>query len=103
MDLGCSWCLIRFRSLKLWFVMRMYGAEKLQAMLRHHIALGQWFAQQVAADERFELATPPRFGLTCFRLKNETNAANKQLVDLVNSTGESWLSQHLVVRVYVCC
>lgn len=37
----------RFRSLKLWFVMRMYGAEKLQQMIRHHIALGEWFAQQV--------------------------------------------------------
>lgn len=37
----------RFRALKLWFVMRMYGAEKFQEMIRHHIALGEWFAQQV--------------------------------------------------------
>eukprot|EP00878_Enallax_costatus_P025982 GHUV01027848.1.p1 GENE.GHUV01027848.1~~GHUV01027848.1.p1 ORF type:complete len:388 (+),score=81.82 GHUV01027848.1:52-1215(+) len=48
--LGC-----RFRSLKLWFVMRMYGAVKLQDMIRHHIALGEWFAQQVSADPRFEV------------------------------------------------
>jgi glutamate/tyrosine decarboxylase-like PLP-dependent enzyme len=57
-------------------------------MVRHHIALGQWFAEQVAADERFELVTPPRFGLTCFRLKGADNAANKQLLEAVNADGE---------------
>lgn len=42
----------RFRSLDLWFVLRMYGSEAIKAMVRHHIALGQWLAQQVAADDR---------------------------------------------------
>ncbi|WIA32960.1 hypothetical protein OEZ86_006125 [Tetradesmus obliquus] len=77
----------RFRSLKLWFVMRMYGAEKLQGMVRHHIALGQWFAQQVEADGRFEIPVPPRFGLTCFRLKGADNATNRQLMEAVNAQG----------------
>ncbi|KAF6264901.1 aromatic-aminoacid decarboxylase [Scenedesmus sp. NREL 46B-D3] len=72
----------RFRSLKLW-----YGAEKLQGMVRHHIALGRWFADQVAADARFELAAPPRFGLTCFRLSGGDNAAHKQLLEAVNAVG----------------
>lgn len=42
----------RFRSLGLWFVLRMYGTEKLQELVRHHIALGEWLAQQVMADSR---------------------------------------------------
>eukprot|EP00798_Chlamydomonas_sp_ICE-L_P021021 gene21021-27888_t len=43
--------------------MRMYGAEKLREYIRHHIALASWFAEQLQADERFELMAPPRFGL----------------------------------------
>lgn len=42
----------RFRALKLWFVLRMYGTEQLQALVRHHIALGEWLAQQVKEDDR---------------------------------------------------
>lgn len=42
----------RFRALKLWFSLRMYGAEKLQELVRHHIALGEWLAEQVKADSR---------------------------------------------------
>lgn len=45
-------CFRRFRSLKLWFVLRMYGADKLQGLVRHHIALGEWVAEQVKADSR---------------------------------------------------
>ncbi len=65
----------------------MYGAEKLQALISHHIALGQWFAQQVQGDARFEVVAPPRFGLTCFRLRDVGPEGNKQLVELVNGTG----------------
>ncbi|WIA12796.1 hypothetical protein OEZ85_006427 [Tetradesmus obliquus] len=96
----------RFRSLKLWFVMRMYGAEKLQGMVRHHIALGQWFAQQVEADGRFEIPVPPRFGLTCFRLKGADNATNRQLMEAVNAQGVIFiipteLSGQLTIRFAV--
>jgi len=55
------------RSLKLFFVLRCYGAEKLRAYIRHHCALAAWFAQQMQGDARFELAAPQRFGLVCFR------------------------------------
>lgn len=55
------------RSLKLYFLLRMYGAEFIRAYLRHHIALAAAFAQRVDADPRFELAAPQRFGLVCFR------------------------------------
>lgn len=75
-------------------------------MVRHHIALGQWFAAQVAADERFEVATPPRFGLTCFRLRGVDNAANKQLLDNINAVGgsllEVWLWLQSIHRLQCC-
>jgi hypothetical protein len=49
----CCCCVCRrFRALKLWFTMRMYGAEKLQELVRHHIALGEWLAEQVKQDNR---------------------------------------------------
>ena len=51
----------------MYFVMRMYGAEKLRQYIRHHIAIAMWFAEQVQSDARFELAATPRFGLVCFR------------------------------------
>ena len=59
----------RFRALKLWFVLRTYGAEGLRGYLRHHMRLAAWFARAVGTDPRFEIAAPPRFGLVCFRLK----------------------------------
>jgi glutamate/tyrosine decarboxylase-like PLP-dependent enzyme len=61
-------------------------------MIRHHIALGQWFADQVAGDDRFEVVFPPRFGLTCFRLKGADNAKNKQLMEAVNAQGGCGMS-----------
>ena len=42
---------------------------------------------QVAADERFELVVPPRFGLVCFRLRGCTNQANAELLEAVNRSG----------------
>ncbi|KXZ45278.1 hypothetical protein GPECTOR_56g374 [Gonium pectorale] len=77
----------RFRSLKLYFVLRMYGAEKLRAYLRHHIALAAAFAAALQADPRFELAAPQRFGLVCFRLRDVPRQVNAALLEAVNASG----------------
>jgi glutamate/tyrosine decarboxylase-like PLP-dependent enzyme len=66
----------------------MYGAQQLQAYLRHHIALAQHFAQLVQQDGRFEIAAPQRFGLVCFRLAGVPRELNVQLLEAVNATGE---------------
>lgn len=92
----------RFRALKLWMVMRMYGRRKLQQFVRHHVALARWFADRVRGDERLELVGPQHFGLVCFRLASggrgdssdsvsDNNDANRKLLDAVNATGRAFM------------
>lgn len=45
----------RFRSLKLWFVIRSYGIKGLQNYIRHHINLAKRFESHVRKDRRFEV------------------------------------------------
>lgn len=45
----------RFRSLKLWFMLRLYGIEGLQKYIRNHCELAKIFSEKVLADGRFEL------------------------------------------------
>ncbi|CAI5478742.1 unnamed protein product [Closterium sp. Yama58-4] len=59
----------RFRALKLWFVLRMFGAAQLRAYIRHHVSLAHWFEAAVCADARFQLMAPRTFALVCFRLR----------------------------------
>lgn len=59
----------RFRSLKLFFMFRMYGLEELQAHVRQVIKMGEYFEKLVKADDRFEVLNEAILGLICFRLK----------------------------------
>jgi aromatic-L-amino-acid decarboxylase len=81
----------RFRALKLWFVLRWYGAEGLRAHIRCGVRLAQWFADRVREDERFEVVAPHPFSLVCFRLR-ASDAANEQLLRRVNATGQAYLT-----------
>jgi aromatic-L-amino-acid decarboxylase len=81
----------RFRALKLWCVIRHYGIEGLQALVRTHVALAQQFAEWVGADARFELAAPRSLNLVCFRLTGSDDQ-NQQLLDRLNASGKLFLS-----------
>jgi aromatic-L-amino-acid decarboxylase len=81
----------RFRSLKLWFVLRHYGIEGLQFHIREHVRLAQEFASWVAADSRFELAVKPPLNLVCFRLASGDDA-NRALMDNLNRSGLIYLT-----------
>jgi aromatic-L-amino-acid decarboxylase len=81
----------RFRSLKLWFVIRHYGVEGLQHHVRRHVALAQQVAQWVREDVRFELAAPAPLNLVCFRLKAGDDA-NQTLMDRLNRSGDLYLT-----------
>jgi aromatic-L-amino-acid decarboxylase len=81
----------RFRSLKLWAVLRCYGAEGLRAVQREHIRLAQLFAGWVEADPDWELVAPQRFSLVVFRRKG-SDQENESLVERANRSGEIFLS-----------
>lgn len=81
----------RFRSLKLWFVLRHYGVEGLQYHIRRHVALAQEFAQWVKEDRRFELVVPPPLNLVCFRHKGG-DGINEKILQRVNASGELFLT-----------
>lgn len=81
----------RFRSLKLWFVIRHYGIEGLQYHVRQHVALAQKFAEWARQDERFELAAPTPLNLICFRHKRG-DEANQTLMERLNGSGDLYLT-----------
>jgi len=81
----------RFRSLKLWFVIRHYGVEGLQHHIREHVRLAQDFASWVRQDDRFELAAPAPLNLVCFRHKGG-DAANQGIMDRLNQSGDLFLT-----------
>ena len=81
----------RFRSLKLWFVIRHYGVEGLQHHIREHVRLAKQFALWVGGDSRFELAAPVQLNLVCFRLRTGDDA-NRLLMERLNASGDLYLT-----------
>jgi aromatic-L-amino-acid decarboxylase len=90
----------RFRSLKLWAVLRCYGAEGLRAMHREHIRLARTFAGWVEESGDWELAAPPRFSLVCFRRKG-SDEENEAILERANRSGEIFLSHTRLDGRYV--
>jgi len=85
----------RFRALKLWWVIRSYGADGLRSMIRYHVALTQEFANRLDKDPRFEIVAPYPFALVCFRC-TEGDAATTRLIDAVNAKGTvAWTASEL--------
>lgn len=98
----------RFRALKLWFVLRSYGAEALRDMMRRHIALGHELARWVDDDPEFERLAPAPLALVCLRhvppaLAGDEAALarhNAELLARVNATGRVHLVQTTVAGRY---
>ena len=89
----------RFRSLKLWFVLRSYGAAALREMIRDHIALAEELATWISSSAEFELVDGPRLSLLNFRYvppgvtdPDALDALNRQLVEAVNDDGRLYLT-----------
>ncbi|XP_028281597.1 aromatic-L-amino-acid decarboxylase isoform X2 [Parambassis ranga] len=96
----------RFRSLKLWFVFRMYGLNGLQAHIRKQVALAKEFESLVRADKRFEICADVVMGLVCFRLKG-SNELNQNLLKRITKSREihlvpCQLSGSFVLRFAIC-
>jgi aromatic-L-amino-acid/L-tryptophan decarboxylase len=91
----------RFRSLKLWMVLRHFGADRIRELVSQHIRFAQRLAEWVDADPDFERLAPAPFSVVCFRARPrllhgataaELDAFNQRLLDRVNETGEVFLS-----------
>lgn len=81
----------RFRSLKLWFVIRYYGVEGLRAYIRRHVEIAQEFAGWVDEHPDFEVAAPHPLSLVCFRHRGG-DRENQRIMDELNATGELYLT-----------
>ena len=90
----------RFRSLKLWFVLRYFGREGITRILRHHMEMARDLAQQIEADARFELAAPVPFSLVCFRYKG-SDQENRDLLERINASGRAFLSGTMLQGKFV--
>lgn len=90
----------RFRSLKLWFVIRHYGVEGLQYHIRKHVELAQMFASWVEASDSFELAAPAPLNLVCFRHK-AGDEFNEKLLDQLNQSGKLYMNHTRLNDQYV--
>jgi len=96
----------RFRSLKLWFVIRSYGVTGLQEYVRNHCRLAKLFETRVNEDARFKVMNDVKTGLVCFRVIG-TNNVNKLLLSTINASGRlhmvpASMNDKFVIRFCVC-
>ena len=89
----------RFRSLKMWFIIRYFGVEGIKNRIAEHLRLANEFADWIDSHPDFERMAPTPFSVVCFRThpknvdnKDELNALNEKLLDEINKTGELFLS-----------
>ncbi len=89
----------RFRSLKLWFVIRHYGLEGLRQHIRHHLVLAQQLADWLDAHDDFQRMAPVPLNLVCFRHR-KNDGFNQQLLETLNASGECFLTHTRLDDVY---
>jgi aromatic-L-amino-acid/L-tryptophan decarboxylase len=88
----------RFRSLKLWFVIRYFGVEGLAERIKNHIELAKEFAGWIDNEKDFERLAPVPFSTVCFRFnpdnktKEKLNTLNEKLLETINASGKIFLS-----------
>ena len=90
----------RFRALKLWAVLRCYGRESLQAILREHVRLAAEFERWIEDEPGWEVCAQRHFSLVCFR-REDTDEENEALLERVNASGEVFLSHTRLDGRYV--
>jgi aromatic-L-amino-acid decarboxylase len=97
----------RFRALKLWMVLRHFGAEGIRQRLAEHVRLARVFAGWVDAHPGFERLAPVPFSVVCFRARpahvaeGDLDRFNEELLDAVNATGDVFLSHSRLNGAFV--
>jgi len=93
----------RFRALKLWFVIRSYGTDRLREKVRLHISLASELKAWILKEDDFELLAPVVISVVCFRYKpagmnnDELNLLNEKLNHILNDSGKLYLT-HTVLN-----
>ena len=85
----------RFRALKLWWVLRAYGAQGLRSMIREHVALARGLADRIVDHDRLEMVAPVPFSLVCFRHK-EGDEGTARLAKAINESGHSFVTPSVI-------
>jgi len=96
----------RFRALKLWSVIRMYGVEGLREKIRYHIKLAAQLSEMISQEDDFEILAPVIINVVCFRFRparlneEELNKTNEELNHRLNDTGKIYLSHTVINGIY---
>lgn len=90
----------RFRSLKLWFVIRHYGVNGLQYHIRKHVEMAQQFADWIRTSDDFELVAPVPLNLVCFAHKKGDDF-NRKLLETINNQGKMYFTHTVINGRYV--
>lgn len=106
----------RFRAMKLWLVLKSYGAINLKNYLRSHVKMATLFEGLVSTDRRFEVGVPRVFSMVCFRVspsaaiiisddeinvENRINEVNRRLLEGINASGHAFMTHAVVGGMYV--
>ncbi|HKC24395.1 MAG TPA: aminotransferase class I/II-fold pyridoxal phosphate-dependent enzyme [Thermoanaerobaculia bacterium] len=97
----------RFRALKMWITLRMFGAEGVRARIREHVAMAKELAETLAKEPDVELLAPVLFSLVVFRFAPnglspaEADAANRRILEAINAEGTSFISHAVLSGRYV--
>ena len=92
----------RFRALKLWSVIRMYGVQGLRDKIRYHIKIASTLAEMISKEADFEILAPVVINVVCFRYKpagardDQINRLNETLNHQLNDSGKIYLT-HTVI------
>ena len=96
----------RFRALKLWSVIRMYGVKGLQEKIRYHVKLARQLAEMITREKDFEILAPVTINVVCFRYKpeglemTEINKVNETLNHQLNDSGKIYLTHTILNGIY---
>jgi aromatic-L-amino-acid/L-tryptophan decarboxylase len=80
----------RFRALKLWWVLRAYGANGIRHHIREHVRLASWFGGRVDEHPSLVRVAPVAFGLVCFR-HVDGNESTDALAEAINRDGSVYV------------
>ena len=89
----------KFRSLKLWSVIKYYGIDGIQSHVRQHISSAKLLSELIIEEEKFEIMAPTILNLVCFRYKGSDHF-NKTLLEELNSSGKIYLVHTKLNNIY---